>query len=55
MAFVADSELSMINEAESPNDWPNEKASHVVDSLFRNKYSSLKTYMTSLVENFNQS
>jgi hypothetical protein len=35
MAFVANSELSMICEAKSPLDWPNGKASRVVDSLFK--------------------
>jgi hypothetical protein len=47
MAFVADSELSLIYEAESPLDWPNRKASCVVDSLFK-KYCPQDT--ASLVE-----
>jgi hypothetical protein len=35
MAFVADAKLAMIYEAKSPTDWPNGKASCVVDSLFK--------------------
>ena len=46
MAFVTDSELSMIYEAET-TEWPNGKASLVVDALFK-KYSPQDT--ASLVE-----
>jgi hypothetical protein len=47
--FVADSELSMINEAESPNDCGQTKRLHMWLTLFSGN-SSLKTYMASLVE-----